>query len=88
MNVLLIGGGGREHALAWKLSQSPLVQELTCAPGNAGIAQVAACVDVKADDIVGLLALIERGGYDFVVVGPEQPLALGIVDEVEAQWCC
>ncbi len=85
MNVLLIGGGGREHALAWKLSQSPLVQELTCAPGNAGIAQVAACVDVKADDIVGLLALIERGGYDFVVVGPEQPLALGIVDEVEAR---
>ena len=83
MNVLLIGGGGREHALAWKLSQSPLVTELTCAPGNAGIAQVAACVDIKADDILGLLALIERGGYDFVVVGPEQPLALGLVDALE-----
>ncbi|MGJ8564403.1 MAG: phosphoribosylamine--glycine ligase [Alphaproteobacteria bacterium] len=80
MNVLLIGSGGREHALAWKLVQSPLVEELTCAPGNAGIAEVALCVDIKADDVVGLLALIQRGQYDFVVVGPEQPLALGLVD--------
>ena len=83
MKVLLIGSGGREHALAWKLSQSPKVSELTCAPGNAGIAQVAACVDIKADDVIGLLALVDRGGYDFVVVGPEQPLALGLVDMLE-----
>lgn len=80
MNVLLIGSGGREHALAWKLSQSSHITELTCAPGNAGIAQIAACVEVAAGDIIGLLALIDRGGYDFVIVGPEQPLALGIVD--------
>ncbi len=85
MNILLIGSGGREHALAWKLAQSPLVSEITCAPGNAGIAHVAACVDIAADDIVGLLGLIARGGYDFVVVGPEQPLALGLVDELEAR---
>ncbi len=83
MNVLLIGSGGREHALAWKLVQSPLVDDLTCAPGNAGIAEIANCVDVKADDIVGLLALIQRGTYDFVVVGPEQPLALGLVDALQ-----
>lgn len=83
MNVLLIGGGGREHALAWKLAQSPLVSQLTCAPGNAGIAEIAACVPVAADDILSLLALIERGGYDFVIVGPEQPLALGLVDALE-----
>lgn len=82
MNVLLIGSGAREHALAWKLVQSPLVSELTCAPGNAGIAEVANIVGVAADDITGLLALIQRDGYDFVVIGPEQPLALGLVDEL------
>lgn len=83
MNVLLIGSGGREHALAWKLAQSPLVTELTCAPGNAGISDVANIVDVPADDVVGLLALVQRGEYDFVVVGPEQPLALGLVDALQ-----
>lgn len=83
MNVLLIGSGGREHALAWKMAQSDKVTDITCAPGNAGIAEVAACVDVKADDIIGLLALIDRGGYDFVVVGPEVPLAMGLVDMLE-----
>jgi phosphoribosylamine--glycine ligase len=83
MNVLLIGSGGREHALAWKLSQSPLVAELTCAPGNAGIAEVANIVDIAADDVIGLLALVERDAYDFVIVGPEQPLALGLVDALQ-----
>lgn len=83
MKLLLIGSGGREHALAWKLAQSPLVETLHCAPGNAGIAQVADIVDIKADDIIGLLALAQREAYDFVVVGPEQPLALGIVDAFE-----
>ena len=80
MKLLLIGSGGREHALAWKLAQSPLVETLHCAPGNAGIAEVADIVDVKADDMIGLIALIQREAYDFVVVGPEQPLAMGIVD--------
>ena len=77
MKLLLIGSGGREHALAWKLAQSPLVETLHCAPGNAGIAEVADIVDVKADDMIGLIALIQREAYDFVVVGPEQPLAMG-----------
>ena len=84
MNVLLIGSGGREHALAWKLAQDPGVSELTCAPGNAGMAEVANIVDVAADDMVGLLALVQRGGYDLVVVGPEAPLAAGLVDALDA----
>ena len=83
MKVLLIGSGGREHALAWKLIQSPLVSDLTCAPGNAGIAQIAEVVDIAADDIIGILGLVQRGSYEFVVVGPEQPLALGLVDMLE-----
>jgi len=83
MKVLLIGSGGREHALAWKLSQSELVTELVCAPGNAGIAEVADIAPVAADDIIGLLALVQRDQYDFVIVGPEQPLALGLVDALQ-----
>ncbi|GHA98878.1 phosphoribosylamine--glycine ligase [Algimonas arctica] len=80
MRILLIGSGGREHALAWKLSQSEQVTEVTVAPGNAGIAAIANVVDVKADDMTGLIALAQSGAYDLVVVGPEQPLALGLVD--------
>lgn len=83
MKLLLIGSGGREHALAWKLSQSDDVTTLHCAPGNAGIAEVADIVPIAADDIIGLLALIQREAYDFVVVGPEQPLALGLVDALQ-----
>jgi len=83
MKVLLIGSGGREHALAWKLAQSPLVTELVCAPGNAGIAELASTVPIAADDIIGLIGLVQRDGYEFVVVGPEQPLALGIVDALQ-----
>lgn len=83
MKLLLIGSGGREHALAWKLAQSPRVETLHCAPGNAGIADVADIVDVKADDMIGLLALIQREAYNFVVVGPEQPLAMGLVDALQ-----
>ena len=83
MKLLLIGSGGREHALAWKLAQSPLVETLHCAPGNAGIAEVADIVPIAADDIIGLLGLVQREAYDFVVVGPEQPLALGIVDVLQ-----
>jgi len=80
MKVLLLGSGGREHALAWKMAQSEKISELVCAPGNAGIAEVADCVPVAADDIIGLLALVQRQDFDLVIVGPEQPLALGLVD--------
>jgi len=80
MNILLIGSGGREHALAWKIAQDKGVTRLICAPGNPGIAEVAEIVDIAADDIVGLLALAQRETPDLVVVGPEQPLAMGLAD--------
>lgn len=83
MNILVIGSGGREHALCWKLRQSPKVSNLYCAPGNAGIASVAECVDLKVDDLPGLLAFAKANGIDLTVVGPELPLTLGIVDEFE-----
>ena len=81
MKVLIIGGGGREHALAWKVSQSPGVDKIFAAPGNAGIAQFAECVPVKADDLAGLLAFARLKAIDLTIVGPEVPLSMGIVDE-------
>lgn len=83
MNVLLIGSGGREHALAWALSASPLVSTLICAPGNAGIADVAECVPVAAMDLDGLVALARERQIDFVVIGPEAPLVAGLWDRLE-----
>ena len=83
MKVLVVGSGGREHALVWKLRQSPRVSALYCAPGNGGIAALAECVDIKADDIDGLLTFARKTGIDCVVVGPEVPLVLGIVDVFE-----
>ncbi len=80
MNILVVGGGGREHALVWKIAQSNLVDKVWCAPGNPGIASQAECVDIAADDIDGLLAFARRQQIDLTVVGPELPLALGIVD--------
>ena len=80
MKVLVVGGGGREHALAWKLRQSPRVSELFCAPGNGGIAQVATCVPIEAADVRALLAFARERGIDFTVVGPEAPLSAGLVD--------
>src|SRR5512143_846545 len=80
MKVLVVGGGGREHALAWKLRQSPRVGELICAPGNGGMAGIATCVPVDAGDVPGLLALARERRVDFTVVGPEAPLAAGLVD--------
>jgi len=73
MKVLVIGSGGREHALAWKLAESPLLTKLYCAPGNAGIAQQAECVDLKANDLAGLTAFAREAGIDLTVVGPERP---------------
>ena len=84
LKILLIGSGGREHALAWKLKQSPLCRELICAPGNAGIAQIVPCHPVKVDDVAGLVSLAESESVDFVVVGPETPLVLGLADELRA----
>ncbi len=80
MNVMIVGGGGREHAIAWKLSQSPRLGRLYCAPGNAGIAAVAECLPVGAEDIEGLCAAAEEKEIDLVVVGPEVPLSMGLVD--------
>ncbi|WP_418792517.1 phosphoribosylamine--glycine ligase [Phosphitispora sp. TUW77] len=80
MKVLVVGGGGREHTLVWKLKQSPRVKEIYCAPGNAGISGEAACVDIAADDIDALLDFALEKGINLTVVGPEAPLSLGIVD--------
>ena len=80
MVVLVVGGGGREHALAWKIAQSPLVDEVYCAPGNAGIARHATCVDIPADDRANLRKFAVEKGIDLTVVGPEAPLCAGIVD--------
>lgn len=80
MKVLVVGGGGREHAICWKLSQSSKVTELFCAPGNAGIADVATCVPVKATDVEGMVAWAKENSMDFVMVAPDDPLALGMVD--------
>jgi phosphoribosylamine--glycine ligase len=84
MRVLVVGGGGREHALLWKLAQSTRVEALFCAPGNAGTAALATNVAVAADDVEGLRALAERERIDCTVVGPELPLVHGIVDAFEA----
>ena len=80
MKVLVIGGGGREHALAWKIAQSPLVEKVYCAPGNAGSALVAENVAIPADDISALMNFALKNEIGLTVVGPEQPLAMGIVD--------
>ena len=80
MRILVVGGGGREHALCWAISASPLCTKLYCAPGNAGIAQVAECAAVGAEDIPGQVALAQRLQIDFVVIGPDAPLVAGMAD--------
>ena len=84
MRILVVGSGGREHALAWEISQSPLVTALYAAPGNPGIARVATLVPVKADDVEGLVAFARQERLDLVVVGPEAPLVAGLVDRLGA----
>ena len=84
MRFLVIGGGGREHALCWALSTSPLATEVICAPGNAGIAQSVECVAVAVDDLDGVVRLASERRIDIVVVGPELPLVMGLVDHLEA----
>jgi phosphoribosylamine--glycine ligase len=84
MNILLLGSGGREHALAWKIAASPLVDRFYCAPGNAGIAREAQCVAVDMSDHAAVIAFCRANAIDFVVVGPEAPLVAGIADDLEA----
>jgi len=81
MKILVVGSGGREHTLVWKLKQSKLVSKIYAAPGNAGISLFANSVNIKADDIKGLANFAEKHHIDLTVVGPEVPLTLGIVDE-------
>ncbi|MCM2357638.1 MAG: phosphoribosylamine--glycine ligase [Geobacteraceae bacterium] len=83
MKILVIGSGGREHALVWKIAQSPLVTKVYCAPGNPGIGRIAENVEIKVDDLPALLGFAKREGIDLTVVGPELPLSLGIVDLFE-----
>ena len=85
MNILVIGNGGREHAICWKLRQSPIVTNLYCAPGNPGTAQIATNVALKVTDVSGILNWARKHGIDLTVVGPEAPLAEGIVDAFHAE---
>ena len=85
MKILLVGGGGREHALAWKIAQSPLVEHLWAAPGNPGIAKHARCLDLAADDAEGLAGFATGHDVDLVVVGPETPLVAGLADRLRAR---
>ncbi len=82
MKILVVGGGGREHALCWTIAGSPLVEKLWCAPGNAGIEQDAECVDIGAEDIDGVLAFVGANKVDLVVIGPEAPLVAGLADKL------
>ncbi|MGE0423791.1 MAG: phosphoribosylamine--glycine ligase [Reyranellaceae bacterium] len=82
MRIMVVGNGGREHALCWAISASPLCDRLICAPGNAGIAEVAECVAVGQEDVAGLVDLAKREAIDFVIVGPEAPLVAGLADRL------
>lgn len=84
MRVLIVGSGGREHTLAWKLAQSPLLEKMYCAPGNAGIAKIAECIDIAVDDIRSLKEWAQEQKIDLTVVGPEVPLVMGLADQFRA----
>jgi phosphoribosylamine--glycine ligase len=84
MNILILGSGGREHALAWKIAASPLTEKLYCAPGNAGIAREAECVGLNIEDGAAVVAFCKAKAIDFVVIGPEGPLCAGLADNLEA----
>ncbi|HVB16069.1 MAG TPA: phosphoribosylamine--glycine ligase, partial [Stellaceae bacterium] len=85
MRILVIGSGGREHALCWAIAASPLVDRLYCAPGNAGIAEEADCIQIAPTDTAGIIAFCRHARIDFVVVGPEAPLVAGLVDALETE---
>ncbi|MDH5530329.1 MAG: phosphoribosylamine--glycine ligase, partial [Paracoccaceae bacterium] len=84
MNILILGGGGREHALAWAIKQNPKCDRLIVAPGNAGIAMLAECADIDVMDGAAVVIFAEENAIDFVVVGPEAPLAAGVADALRA----
>ena len=85
MKVLVVGGGGREHALCWKIRQSPLVEKVFCAPGNAGIAADAECLPIAADNLAGIETAVAERGIELVVIGPEAPLTLGLTDRLQTR---
>src|ERR1700691_1927155 len=85
MRILVVGSGGREHALAWAIAASPLVDRVYCAPGNAGIAEDAECVPIGAMDFPAIIAFCKQAAIDLVVVGPEAPLVAGLVDALESE---
>ncbi|MFP4194879.1 MAG: phosphoribosylamine--glycine ligase [Desulfosalsimonas sp.] len=88
MKILIVGGGGREHALAWKIAQSPETEKIFCAPGNPGIAETAECVDISADSIEELVTFASEKKIDMTVIGPEAPLAAGITDAFQEAGLC
>ena len=85
MKVLVVGGGGREHTIVWKISQSPKVDKIYCAPGNGGIASLAECVNISATDIAGIVKFAKEKAVDLVMVAPDDPLVLGMVDALEKE---
>ena len=85
MDILIIGSGGREHALAWKLKQSPQVDKIFCLPGNAGMTEIAECVDIAPDDFFAITGFVKKNKINWTIVGPEKPLVSGIVDFFEKQ---
>ena len=85
MNILVVGGGGREHALAWKMAQSPLAKKIFCVPGNPGIAQHAECISLNAEDTISILQLCREKRIDLVIIGPEDPLCMGMADALREQ---
>ena len=85
MRILVVGGGGREHALCWKMAQSPRAEKIYCAPGNGGIAEIVEAVDIGAGDVEGLVRFAKDQRIDLTVVGPEEPLVKGLVDRLEAE---
>ncbi|MEE1223693.1 MAG: phosphoribosylamine--glycine ligase, partial [Clostridia bacterium] len=85
MKVLVVGGGGREHTIVWKISQSPKVDKIYCAPGNGGIASLAECVNISATDIDGIVKFAKEKAVDLVMVAPDDPLVLGMVDALEKE---
>lgn len=85
MKILVVGGGGREHAIIWKIAQSPKVDKIYCAPGNGGISELAACVDIKATDIEGIVNFAKLEKIDMVMVAPDDPLVMGMVDALEKE---
>lgn len=85
MKILVVGGGGREHAIVWKIAQSPKVDKIYCAPGNGGIAELAECVDIGATDIENMVKFAKEKAVDLVMVAPDDPLVLGMVDAMEKE---